>query len=106
MNTPMKRNYKKNPLASVGALTGDCIDHYAMQYTNNQYNIFQKERIGKIMSQIDDLQAEPTIEEIEERIKKNRRDEVIQIYDSLDERKQHLTVVYLRALSGKSAVNY
>lgn len=61
------------------------------------------------MSQIDDLQVEqlePTIEEIEERIKKNRRDEVIQIYDSLDERRQRLTVVYLRALSGKSVVNY
>lgn len=58
------------------------------------------------MSQIDDLQVEPTIEEIEERIKKNRRDEVIQIYDSMDERKQRLTVVYLRALSGKSVVNY
>ena len=60
------------------------------------------------MSQIDDLQVEqlePTIEEIEERIKKNRRDEVIQIYDSLDERRQRLTVVYLRALSGKSVVN-
>lgn len=58
------------------------------------------------MSQINDVQAEPTIEEIEERIKKNRRDEVIQIYDSLDERRQRLTVVYLRALSGKSMVNH
>lgn len=58
------------------------------------------------MSQIDDLQVEPTIEEIEERIKKNRRDEVIQIYDSLDERRQRLILVHIRALSGKSAVNY
>lgn len=61
------------------------------------------------MSQINDLQVEqlePTIEEIEERIKKNRREEVTQIYDSMDERKQRLTVVYLRALSGKSVVNY
>jgi len=58
------------------------------------------------MSQIDDLQVEPTIEEIEERIKKNRRDEVIQIYDSLDDRRQHLILVHIRALSGKSAVNH
>ena len=61
------------------------------------------------MSQIDDLQAEqlePTIEEIEERIKKNRRDEVIQIYDSLDDRRQRLILVHIRALSGKSMVNY
>ena len=47
MNTLMERNYKK-PLASVGALTGGGIDHYAMQYIDNEYNIFQKERIGKI----------------------------------------------------------
>lgn len=58
------------------------------------------------MTQIDDLEVEPTMKEIEERIKKNRRDEVIQIYDSMDERKQRLTVVYLRALSGRSTVNY
>lgn len=58
------------------------------------------------MSQIDDLQVEPTIEEIEERIKKNRRDEVIQIYDSLDERRQRLLWVHIRALSGKSVVNH
>lgn len=58
------------------------------------------------MSQIDDLQVEPTIEEIEERIKKNRRDEVIQIYDSLDERRQRLIFVHIRALSGKSVVNH
>lgn len=58
------------------------------------------------MSQINDVQAEPTIEEIEERIKKNRRDEVIQIYDSLDERRQRLLWVHIRALSGKSVVNH
>ena len=58
------------------------------------------------MTQIDDLEVEPTMKEIEERIKKNRRDEVIQIYDSLDERRQHLILVYIRALSGRSKVNY
>lgn len=60
------------------------------------------------MSQINDLQVEqlePTIEEIEKRIKKNRRDEVIQIYDSLDERRQRLILVHIRALSGKNATN-
>lgn len=58
------------------------------------------------MSQINDVQAEPTIEEIEERIKKNRRDEVIQLYNSLDERRQRLLLVHIRALSGKSMVNH
>lgn len=55
------------------------------------------------MIQINDLQAEPTIQEVEERVKQNRRNEVIQLYDSLDERRQYLLLVHIRALSGKSA---
>lgn len=58
------------------------------------------------MTQIDNLEVEPTMKEIEERIKKNLRDEVIKIYDSLDERRQHLILVHIRALSGKSTVSY
>lgn len=54
------------------------------------------------MSEINILQAEPTIKEIEERIKRDRREEVIQIYDSLDERRQRLILVHIRALSGKN----
>lgn len=54
------------------------------------------------MSQINDLQDELTTEEVEKIIKKRCRDEVIHLYDSLDERRQHLLLVHIRALSGKN----
>lgn len=51
------------------------------------------------------IASEREIKEIEERIKKNRRDEVMQLYDSLDERRQYLLWVHIRALSGKGNYN-
>ena len=57
------------------------------------------------MTQINDLQAKPTIQEVQERVKQDRRNEVIQLYDSLDERRQRLLWVHIRALSGKSALS-
>ena len=35
-------------------------------------------------------------------IKQHRKDEVIRLYDSLDERKQRLILVHIRALAGKN----
>ena len=35
-------------------------------------------------------------------IKQHRNDEVIRLYDSLDERKQRLILVHIRALAGKN----
>lgn len=43
------------------------------------------------------------IENIEvNEIKQHRKDEVIRLYDSLDERKQRLILVHIRALAGKN----
>ncbi len=41
-------------------------------------------------------------EKTENEIKRHRKDEVIQLYDSLDERGQHLILVHIRALAGKN----
>ena len=35
-------------------------------------------------------------------MKQHRKDEVIRLYDSLDERKQRLILVHIRALAGKN----
>lgn len=41
-------------------------------------------------------------EKTENEIKQHRKDEVIQLYDSLDERRQRLILVHIRALAGKN----
>ena len=41
-------------------------------------------------------------EKTENEIKQHRKDEVIQLYDSLDERGQRLILVHIRALAGKN----
>lgn len=41
-------------------------------------------------------------EKAENEIKRHRKDEVMQLYDSLDERKQRLILVHIRALAGKN----
>lgn len=41
-------------------------------------------------------------EKVENEIKQHRKDEIMQLYDSLDERRQRLTLVYIRALAGKN----
>lgn len=41
-------------------------------------------------------------EKVENEIKQHRKDEIMQLYDSLDERKQRLILVHIRALAGKN----
>lgn len=41
-------------------------------------------------------------EKTENEIKRHRKDEVIQLYDSLDERRQRMILVHIRALAGKN----
>lgn len=38
----------------------------------------------------------------ESEIKQHRKDEIMQLYDSLDERRQRLVLVHIRALAGKN----
>lgn len=86
----------------VPTLTGGLYSQAIPAKYQIHYNIFQEERTIQFMTQINDLQVEPTIQEVEKRVKQNRRNEVIQLYDSLDERRQRLLLVHIRALSGKS----
>ena len=41
-------------------------------------------------------------EKVENEIKQHHKDEVMQLYDSLDERKQRLMLIHIRALAGKN----
>nr|DAP78077.1 MAG TPA: hypothetical protein [Caudoviricetes sp.]DAX18873.1 MAG TPA: hypothetical protein [Caudoviricetes sp.] len=41
-------------------------------------------------------------EKTESEIKQHRKDEIMQLYDSLDERRQRLVLVHIRALAGKN----
>lgn len=39
--------------------------------------------------------------EIKERIKQEQKEEIMQLFDSLDERRQRLALVHIRSLAGK-----
>lgn len=41
-------------------------------------------------------------EKADDQIKQHRKDEIMQLYDSLDERRQRLVLVHIRALAGKN----
>lgn len=41
--------------------------------------------------------------EIKERIKQEQKEEIMQLFDSLDERRQRLALVHIRSIAGKDA---
>lgn len=55
--------------------------------------------VPPIKTEVEDMSKN---EKVENEIKRHRKDEIMQLYDSLDERKQRLILVHIRALAGKN----
>lgn len=61
------------------------------------YHMYQT--VPPIKTEVEDMSKN---EKVENEIKRHRKDEIMQLYDSLDERKQRLILVHIRALAGKN----